>query len=1002
MGQNPVFRKAAELWKDLLSACPAVCHGDGRDTQRQTSDFINTGDCSNVTQFMNLNDEFAPGLYPRPACTTTRLNNFPKRSVQMAEADVLRHSSRTCYMFDQGNTLPAVQPAVTYGGPRPKPFEYGSWALAGSDDEDTDTDDESETLTKLEAIQNIYFLINGHSGSTNIRKRLMEDRPEGERITVTSAEADQILKKMKAELEKVWSNGWGGSDGPMEFNAFIDDNSVAGTFSFAMEDMVLAVEELTVISFVVQIIIAIWFLFECGSMVRSRISLGFCGVVATILALGGGMGFFALFHKWNVALVWTVPFLLVGIGIDDMYIMSLAAPHLPPKVEGAEVDMYFIRKYEDVAVPMTMTSITLVSMFAIMYMIEVPAVYLTALCATIATVFLWSTMMLSFSAMVFIDLKRQAAQRLDLMCCMKGEKSEPKPTCLEFGYKFVYKPIVGSIIGKIFIFIIGAGLLGVAAYGFTDVKLGLTIGDFARDNTQLRGWVDSAEAYFGTWGYQMNWLGDGTDFTSTEAHMRMMKNWEAVAEQDRVLANNTQSVLFATMGMWGLPRSITPLYNRGMNEGRFSSDYCNSSFTLTGGNCSDRLAHDPPYSSQAFVTRAESCTSSFAWEGEIGLKLYAEPGEAIFSEQNSYRGVCLKGSDIISYLDGMPDCVDSGFDASDYVASRTYCPVMHFNDTDHFLDCYELMAAFTTLDSAVGAFTYDQLEPRTGNEQPILTEYPKLDPEAAIRPRSPVKVVMANGGLNVHLEGSDDYVEVIRDTRPHCDDKRGSGDPKCFIDGIAYTYWEQYLEIETWLLRAVVVCLAFGWIVSFLFLFLDLVFEEKVEGSCLAKFWSAFASGFLITFICAYSTFLTTGISLVLETRLSGFSGMSCILSVGFAVEYAVHIVHRFVKAPDKLASDRAMYAAQVLFKPTFMAFISTAVGVVCMGFSGIEFVTYTFFVPLIVCVLTTYFAGLFVLPLLLTLLGPCIVVGLDASKIERDSVVFASGTEKELEDDGL
>jgi len=99
---------------------------------------------------------------------------------------------------------------------------------------------------------------------------------------------------------------------------------------------------------------------------------------------------------------------------------------------------------------------------------------------------------------------------------------------------------------------------------------------------------------------------------------------------------------------------------------------------------------------------------------------------------------------------------------------------------------------------------------------------------------------------------------------------------------------------------------------------------------------------------------------------------MSYMMSVGFATEYSVHITHRFITAPADIVSacDRVDYAMEFLFLPTFMGFISSTIGIACMGFASLQFVLKYFFTPLIIVMFVTYFYGCFFLPTVLQYLG--------------------------------
>merc|ERR1719188_2227181 len=93
-------------------------------------------------------------------------------------------------------------------------------------------------------------------------------------------------------------------------------------------------------------------------------------------------------------------------------------------------------------------------------------------------------------------------------------------------------------------------------------------------------------------------------------------------------------------------------------------------------------------------------------------------------------------------------------------------------------------------------------------------------------------------------------------------------------------------------------------------------------------------------------------------------------MSTGLAVEYSVHVVHRFLEDPSSRASARIDYAMAWLFSPTAMAFVTSAVSVLMMAFSEFRFVRLYFFAPLACAVIASYFFGGFTLPCLLGLMN--------------------------------
>ena len=160
----------------------------------------------------------------------------------------------------------------------------------------------------------------------------------------------------------------------------------------------------------------------------------------------------------------------------------------------------FISAMKEVIIPVTMTSVVNGSMFAIMTLVKIPAVYKTAQMALISVVFLYLTILFCFPAYCWLDFKRQAAGRTDILFCLKSSESndsddpegndtsgrankEAGKTTESLLYTKIYYPLVlgDSCIRHVAHAIIWVGaiaLLGVGIWGITtrNVGLGLEVG----------------------------------------------------------------------------------------------------------------------------------------------------------------------------------------------------------------------------------------------------------------------------------------------------------------------------------------------------------------------------------------------------------------------------------------------------------------------------------------------------------------------------------------------
>jgi len=211
------------------------------------------------------------------------------------------------------------------------------------------------------------------------------------------------------------------------------------------------------------------------------------------------------------------------------------------------------------------------------------------------------------------------------------------------------------------------------------------------------------------------------------------------------------------------------------------------------------------------------------------------------------------------------------------------------------------------------------------------------------------------------LHNTQDYVDLLKDTRKFMDDE---GSVHAWMGGIAYDYWEQYLTIEDfmWTIGGWSSFAAF--LISFMFLFIEISLSKL--GKPMQRVISCSVGALLISAVVIASMLTVWGGTLLFGIQLSAFTAVCVLFATGFAVEYAVHVVHHFLEAQAEGVVERVEYAMGFLFMPTFMAFCSSAASVVVLAFSDFKFVTKFFFGPLFIVVVVTYFYGSFTLPALL------------------------------------
>jgi predicted RND superfamily exporter protein len=218
----------------------------------------------------------------------------------------------------------------------------------------------------------------------------------------------------------------------------------------------------------------------------------------------------------------------------------------------------------------------------------------------------------------------------------------------------------------------------------------------------------------------------------------------------------------------------------------------------------------------------------------------------------------------------------------------------------------------------------------------------------------------------------------------------------CWMQGTPFDFWTQYLTVYPVLIQLAGYSTAAGFAIAFFFLLGTFTYEKHHAMGTIVG--GSLIGALLIAVTIILSLVTVTGLSILSDVNLTGFSTMSFVLSVAFAVEYSVHIVSGWMRADmsHSTSLDRVEHAMSFLTLPTFMSFVSSTIGVICMAFTEFEFNRIYFFRPLIIVMFVCYWYGCWFLPVLLSYLD------FDMVKLGKPAPADAEQEQpKELGDDG-
>nr|XP_009858682.2 protein patched homolog 1 isoform X1 [Ciona intestinalis] len=166
--------------------------------------------------------------------------------------------------------------------------------------------------------------------------------------------------------------------------------------------------------------------YACLSLMRSKASrsqglVGILGVVLVALSVAGGLGICsAIGISFNAASTQVLPFLMLGLGVDDMFLMAhhfgeiAVLSYIPFSERTGEC-------LKRVGVSVCLTSVAILSGFLFSLIIPMPALRAFGLQAAVVTVFNLFSVLVIFPSILSLDLQRRRNNKLDIFFCFDSK-----------------------------------------------------------------------------------------------------------------------------------------------------------------------------------------------------------------------------------------------------------------------------------------------------------------------------------------------------------------------------------------------------------------------------------------------------------------------------------------------------------------------------------------------------------------------------------------------------
>ncbi|KAK6628499.1 hypothetical protein RUM43_002314 [Polyplax serrata] len=209
----------------------------------------------------------------------------------------------------------------------------------------------------------------------------------------------------------------------------------------------------------------------------SKITLGLGGVIVVLISVACSVGIFGYIGvPATLIIIEVIPFLVLAVGVDNIFILVQTHSRLPRKPDES-LEEHLGRTLGVVGPSMTLTSLSESFCFFLGGLSNMPAVRAFALYAGMALLIDFIFQVTCFVSLLALDTRRQAADRYDVCCFIKGSKKEggsslPDGLLYEF-FKNIYVPALMNKILRPLVMIVFYGWLCLSIAVLPRIQVGL-------------------------------------------------------------------------------------------------------------------------------------------------------------------------------------------------------------------------------------------------------------------------------------------------------------------------------------------------------------------------------------------------------------------------------------------------------------------------------------------------------------------------------------------------
>ena len=225
------------------------------------------------------------------------------------------------------------------------------------------------------------------------------------------------------------------------------------------------------------------------NIVELRTSLstaGIFGILQSIVITIGMCSFFGVFYSPVNSIL---PVLMIGLGVDDMFVIMEAWKHTEKVTPGIDLVERTALTMKQAGVAITVTSITDAVAFAVGATTSLPALRSFCIYAALGIISVYCMQITFFLVFLNLDERRIRDKRCDIIWCVKLSSWKPLPcsekSILKLFFEKVYNPIIFSKSVRVLILLFSSVLLLASLWGASHLQQNFDHMNFLPQNSYL-------------------------------------------------------------------------------------------------------------------------------------------------------------------------------------------------------------------------------------------------------------------------------------------------------------------------------------------------------------------------------------------------------------------------------------------------------------------------------------------------------------------------------------